>query len=241
MESFNWKQYLANYPDLQEFGIHTQLKAWKHYNRFGIHENRTDLKFIHGINNVDIFYFINLDHRTDRLEHIIEQFEKWGLDPKKINRIPAILNKERGIAGCTLSHIKVLEIFIESGLDNCVIFEDDFTFTQDLDIVNSKFNDFFNSSYFDNFDVVMLAGSTMTEFSITDYLTRVHHSQTTSGYIVSKSFAPKLLENFRETDILDSNWLKLQPISNWYSFSPRLGLQMESYSDITHKLENYRL
>ena len=239
MESFDWKQYLNNYPDLQH--LNTAHKAWIHYNRYGIDENRTDSKFIHGINNVDIFYFINLDHRTDRLEHITEQFKKYNLAPAKIHRIPAILNKEHGIAGCTLSHIKVLEIFIKSGLDNCVIFEDDFTFTQDLETVNSKFNNFFNSNYFKNFDIVMLAGSTMTEYPIEPYITRVHHSQTTSGYMVNKLFANILLENFKETDILDSNWLKLQPISNWYSFNPRLGLQMESYSDITHKLENYRL
>ena len=241
MDSFDWEQYLHNYPDLKKFGIDSFAKAWSHYNRYGINENRSDSKFIHGINNADIFYFINLDHRTDRLEHITEQFKKYKLDPQKINRIPAILNKEQGIAGCTLSHIKTLETFIESGLDNCVIFEDDFTFTQEPEIVNSKFNDFFNSSYFTNFDIVMLAGSTMTEYPIQSYITRVHHSQTTSGYMVSKLFANVLLENFKETDILDSNWLKLQPISSWYSFNPRLGLQMESYSDITHKLENYRL
>ena len=241
MDSFNWKQYLQNYPDLKEAGIDTPQKAFSHYNRYGINENRSDSKYIHGINNVDIFYFINLDHRTDRLQHITEQFEKYHLDPQKINRIPAILNKERGIAGCTLSHIKTLETFIESGLDNCIIFEDDFTFTQEPEIVNNKFNDFFNSSYFDNYHLVMLAGSTMTEFPLSSFLTRVHHSQTTSGYLINKSFAPVLLENFKETDILDSNWLKLQPVSNWYSFSPRLGLQMESYSDITHKIENYRL
>ena len=194
-----------------------------------------------GINKVDIFYYINLDHRNDRFEHIHDQFKKYNLDPEKINKVSGILNLERGIAGCTLSHCKVLEKFIESGLNNCIIFEDDFTFTEPPDVVNSKFNDFFKSKYFPDFDLIMLAGSTMTEYPLEPFLTRVHHSQTTSGYMISKSFAPKLLENFRETDILDANWLKLQPISNWYSFSPRLGLQMESYSDITHKLENYRL
>ena len=238
MNSFNWYNYLFNYPDLQEAGITTQRQAWFHYNRFGKSEGRTDLA---GINNADIFYYINLDHRTDRLEHIKHEFKKYNLDPRKINRISGILNLERGITGCTQSHCKVLETFIKSGLNNCIIFEDDFTFKETLEVVTSKFNDFFKSDYLHDFGIVMLAGSTMTEYPLTDFLTKVHHSQTTSGYMVSKSFAPILLENFRETDMLDVNWLKLQPVSNWYSFSPRLGLQMESYSDITHKLENYRL
>jgi len=236
MNSFNWKNYLQKYPDLKH--LSTLSEAWRHYTHFGINENRNDHKFNKGINNPDIIYFINLEHRTDRLEHITDELKI--IDPTKLNKIEAVF-RERGIVGCTLSHIKVLEQFIESGLDNCLIFEDDFTFTQNLEVINSKFNDFFNSDYFNDFDLVMLAGSTMTEYQLESYLTRVHHSQTTSGYLVSKSFAPILLENFKETDILDANWLKLQPISKWYSFSPRLGLQMESYSDITHRLENYRL
>jgi FkbM family methyltransferase len=42
METFNWKVYIAKYPDLQESGICTLLQAWRHYQNFGIHENRTD-------------------------------------------------------------------------------------------------------------------------------------------------------------------------------------------------------
>ena len=44
MESFNWVQYLANYPDLSQVKIRTKEQAWCHYNRFGISENRTDKK-----------------------------------------------------------------------------------------------------------------------------------------------------------------------------------------------------
>ena len=237
MESFNWKQYLLNYPDLKH--LKNKFHALRHYNCFGKEEKRSDKKYINGINNVDIVYFINLEHRKDRLDSITDVLKI--IDPKKLNRIPAVYNPYRGIAGCTLSHIAVLEKFIESGLNHCIIFEDDFIFVHDLETIESKFNDFFNSEYFTDFDLVMLSGSTMTENPLTPFLTRVLHSQTTSGYLVSKSFANVLLENFKETDILDSNWLKLQPVSKWYSFSPRLGLQREGYSDITHKLENYRL
>jgi FkbM family methyltransferase len=48
MQSFNWVQYITNYPDLQEAGISTYEHAWKHYIRFGTHEGRTcdNLKYI---------------------------------------------------------------------------------------------------------------------------------------------------------------------------------------------------
>ena len=241
MDKFNWKQYILNYPDLQKAGIDTQQKAWKHYNRFGKSEGRNDKFYFNGINNVDIIYFINLEYRKDRYDHILSEFKKINLNSDKIHKIDGILNIEKGSIGCTLSHCKTLEKFIDSGLDNCIIFEDDFTFTSSNTCVNSMFNDFFNSNYFNDFDI-NLAGSTKTETILEPYLTKIYESKTTSGYIVSKKFAPILLKNFKETKIpLDENWIKLQPISNWYSFKPRIGIQMEGYSDITYKLENYRL
>uniref|UniRef100_A0A6C0B0J7 Glycosyl transferase CAP10 domain-containing protein n=1 Tax=viral metagenome TaxID=1070528 RepID=A0A6C0B0J7_9ZZZZ len=39
MKTFNWEQYIQNYPDLSGF---TREKAIRHYNRFGKKENRTD-------------------------------------------------------------------------------------------------------------------------------------------------------------------------------------------------------
>ena len=42
MDTFNYIEYLENYPDLREAGICTLQQAWGHYQRYGIHENRTD-------------------------------------------------------------------------------------------------------------------------------------------------------------------------------------------------------
>ena len=42
---FNWKQYISNYPDLQEAGIIREEEAIAHYNRFGKNENRTFEKY----------------------------------------------------------------------------------------------------------------------------------------------------------------------------------------------------
>ena len=51
---------------------------------------------------LDHTFFINLDHRTDRLEHVTKEFEKMGINAERISGIqpksPAI--------GCTMSHIK---------------------------------------------------------------------------------------------------------------------------------------
>jgi hypothetical protein len=42
MDTFNWKQYVLNYSDLQNKGIKTYKSAWKHYIMYGKNENRSD-------------------------------------------------------------------------------------------------------------------------------------------------------------------------------------------------------
>jgi len=62
--SFDWKQYLLNYPDLRKAGIDNKLLALKHYNLHGKKENRTDEKIS---NMYDLK--INRIH-TNELNHI---------------------------------------------------------------------------------------------------------------------------------------------------------------------------
>jgi hypothetical protein len=45
--SFNWKQYLTNYPDLASAGINTSKSSYRHYMIHGKSEGRTDNKIIH--------------------------------------------------------------------------------------------------------------------------------------------------------------------------------------------------
>ena len=46
MDQFNWKQYLANYPDLTNAGINDHVGALKHWNVHGKNEGRTDKSLI---------------------------------------------------------------------------------------------------------------------------------------------------------------------------------------------------
>ena len=196
---------------------------------------------------IDKIYYINLDHRTDRREHIENMLDEVGL-MNISNRIPATFN-ENGVVGCVSSHINTLELFIESGLDSCLIIEDDLTITN-----KEKFVDNINSIFTNNvdFDVIQISGNHMMILDCEyNFLKRVHDSQTTSGYIISKEFAPILLSNFKESlslilqygkrheYCLDIYWKHLQPISKWYCFRNSLGIQMESYSDIEKRVTSY--
>jgi GR25 family glycosyltransferase involved in LPS biosynthesis len=210
-----------------------------------------------GLDNFDIIYFINLQHRTDRLNHISNELMKTNINPSKIHRINGVYHNAYGAIGCTKSHILALETFIDSGKENCIIFEDDFTFIESQDNINKLINDVFNHLH--DYDLLMLASDTYneqaTEFS---FVTKIIDAQTTAGYVVSKKFAPVLLSNYKESlskienqfeelgytnhdFCLDIYMKQLQPISKWYCISPKIGKQLDGYSDISKncKYNNY--
>jgi GR25 family glycosyltransferase involved in LPS biosynthesis len=115
--------------------------------------------YIDGLNNFDIVYYINLKHRTDRLINITNELNKTNIDKEKINRVEGIYFQTFGILGCAKSHIKTLELFLATPpeIQNCIIFEDDFIFTQEQHIVNNLINDFFNLDL--NYDILMLSSN----------------------------------------------------------------------------------
>lgn len=207
-----------------------------------------------GFDNFDVLYFINLEHRKDRLEHITKELSKTNIDKSKINRIEAIYNKNLGILGCAKSHILALETFISTpdNIKNCIIFEDDFEFTESQSVVNHLINQFFNNVK--DYDVLMLASNTKAEVECSvSTITKIMDAQTLSAYSVNKKFAKTLLENFKESvGILkfvgykiehicfDMYMKRLQPKSNWFCLKPKVGKQMESYSDIEYKVVDYK-
>lgn len=199
-----------------------------------------------------VVYYINLDHRSDRRAHIEGEFLRIGLPAQ---RIPAVYEPGRGILGCGKSHVRTLETFLRSGATYAMIFEDDFTFARPAEEVRDTLRTFFAASL--PWDVVMLAGNVLNHVEgPSSGVRKVLDAQTTSGYMVTREFAPRLLQNLREgvslleqhyartgtkkhDYCLDIYWKRLQPSARWYVFTPKLGYQMESYSDIEQKPTNY--
>jgi GR25 family glycosyltransferase involved in LPS biosynthesis len=205
------------------------------------------------MNHIDAIFYINLESRPDRRDHFLNEIQYLTTDVSKVHRIDAIYEKQ-GALGCTRSHIKALETFLANpSWKTCLILEDDFTWkNQDLAANEAALQAFFTE--FPDFDCVNL-GVSCYNLRYTDTSnSSIKHAisvQTTSGYAVSRAFAPILLENFQisrekltglenpELYSLDQNWKKLQPISHWYLFLPALGYQYANYSDINHKVEDY--
>lgn len=205
--------------------------------------------------NIGKIYYINLDHRTDRKEQFLREMEKLGISSEQVERIPGIYNEEIGAVGCGKSHIKTLETFLASQHDTCLIFEDDFEFTLDINYAKFLLRSLFEDKV--AFDLVMVSGNIFkTGPAPVPYLQQVFDGQTVSGILVTRQFAPVLLSCFKEAIheleawfnrykerkheyCIDIYWKKLQPTARWFIFKPKFGIQRESYSDNEYRVANY--
>jgi hypothetical protein len=200
---------------------------------------------------IDTFYFINLDKRTDRLKQILGEFAKMDIPFHKIIRIQAFEHKI-GIFGCGKSHIAAINHFIASGKNRCMIFEDDFEFTETKEKVNEVLENIFTSGA--EIDCLMLAGKDncvcVIDPSQKIYLQRIYFATCPSCYVLTKKYAPGLVHNLSEGAAKQEKWINAfgepenafnndyywiyEQISKLYYFTvPKLGQQRDSPSDIT--------
>ena len=204
------------------------------------------------IPDIQKIYYINLEKREDRKKQFLSNFTLE--DQFIIERISAVYTERNGSIGCLMSHIKALKEFLKSNAEVCIICEDD------LEIFNIEQMNRCVSEVlrvFPNWDVIMIAHNSFnledTKVFIDNIeIKRVKDSQTASGYIINRKYAPKLLKVYEEsmkayekTGIFeywmcsDQCWKSLQREGNWYTFIPRLGRQRASYSDILKVNVNY--
>jgi hypothetical protein len=210
-----------------------------------------------GFDHFDIVYYINLNHRKDRLLQINDELSKINISKDKIHKIEAVFDSKSGALGCSKSHILVLEEFIKSGKENCLILEDDFEFNIDLSQACELLNNFFSTVK--SFDVLMLGGKVwMVSDTNLSWLKKAQYINNTHCYCVSKAFAPILLANFKEgasklehivnsngddnhDNRLDMYWIRLQYPNNWFIINPAIGRQRESFSDVANQFINYNV
>lgn len=200
---------------------------------------------------VDIIFYINLESRTDRKEHFLNQIKKLCIEESKILRIDAIKDIN-GALGCTKSHMKALELFMENPLwKTCMVFEDDFTFYD----TSFKNNNDLIKTFFSNFTdwgILLLASNQAGRPSIKTHMPSVElvkYSQTTSGYCLHKESAKEVYDIFKKSSelleksnspqqhALDIYWNKLT--MKRYAFVPNMGYQYNNFSDIEKRFVAY--
>ena len=206
----------------------------------------TDLKSQTDITNV---FYINLLSRPDRKTHIESQLKGAGFP--KFERFNAIkLPNGSGRVGCSLSHIKCLEIAKERNYSHLLICEDDTTFLNP-ELFKTQLNAFLSKGHV--WDVVLFAGNNVPPYErIDDTCVCVTRCQTTTCYLVNGNYFNTLITNMKEgvhqliqhplqhiDFAIDKYWFKLQNKDNWFLITPLTVIQREDYSDIEQRRTNY--
>jgi GR25 family glycosyltransferase involved in LPS biosynthesis len=202
--------------------------------------------------NFDKIIYINLEHRKDRKEQLLNEFKKMNIDEKKIYRLEAVHSKYNGHIGCAKSHIKALNYAKQKKFKRILVFEDDFIFTLNKNEVQNKLDKFLKE-YEGNWDVVQLTShyKTFRNNDENNDIRLINKASTSSSYMINSNFYDNLLKNLNsavenmEKEMveynkknnfilkkkkttkyaLDQHWYSLQKKSKWFLFDPYLGKQ----------------
>jgi len=203
---------------------------------------------------------INLEHRLDRREESVRECIRIGLGITNNQFFSARHVPNNGALGCALSHAKLLADFLfESEKSHIMVLEDDFSvrdpakFISQINVVMSL-----PSSW----DVFLLGHNTALpiEGPQAPEIYRIINAQTTSGYLVKREYAIKLIECFfRSADLLrrydhlpdqfrvtakglfacDTLWKELQTKDRFWATFPSLIYQRASFSDVEKRDVSY--
>jgi len=195
-------------------------------------------------------YYINLKSRTDRKMHVEHQLDLIGIRDN-VKRFNAIHNVN-GRIGCSLSHLKCIQMAKEQNLECVLIIEDDISFLLPDEFVKNV-NKFLSNSN-NIWDILLLAGNVLPPFTSNDEVSiRVTHCQTTTGYIVKQHYYDTLISNIKEGVgklmknpehhyffAIDKYWINLQKKHRWMLLVPLIVVQRPDYSDIEKRYTDYQ-
>ena len=196
------------------------------------------------MNTIKHAFYINLESRPDRKQHVEQELSKVGIKAQRFNAIKL----PNGAIGCSMSHLKCLVIAKQNKWPHVCIVEDDIQFLKPRVFVQQC-----NLALTKKSDVVLLAGNNVPPYTrIDDSCVKVSRCQTTTGYIVKQHYYDKLIANIkdginkllREPEkcvlyAIDKYWFHLQEKDTWLLVTPLTVTQRDDYSDIEKRHTNY--
>jgi hypothetical protein len=229
--------YYGNYPDWH-LALPGSNRIYRHVSKFW--DIRHDKVRSHpNWNVIDTIYILNLEERVDRYYDTLLALCAVKAPLDRVYHYKAVKDGTPAYMGATKNHVDVMEHFCASGKERCLILEDDFVFVDNTELVWSTLPNLWNLSY----DILFFALSkTGPRDPETDLLVRTTQACTTSsGYMLQKETAPKVLATAREglelmkstgnqhDYCIDRYWTKLP---NLVCLRPKLGFQRPSYSNL---------
>jgi len=195
-------------------------------------------------------YYINLKKEEQRNFLIKKELEKL-FDNTIINRIEGQISKVKG-HGCSLSHIQCIQEFLKTDNEYTIIFEDDFQ----LELTPDNCLKAIEQAMKENANLFLLGyHSILINLELdkrNGYVCPFSNGQMACGYMVSREYAPILLDNFTnscnmlgmtknyEHYALDEYWKHIQKDNGVYACVPRMGKQRPCYSSIENKIVDYK-
>ena len=199
------------------------------------------------IKDITHSFFINLDYRTDRKQHVEKQLRSVGISsPVRFSAI----RLPNGAIGCGMSHLRCLEHARNNAWDHVLIVEDDIQFLDPSLFVN-QINALLHNQK--EWDVLLLGGNNVPPYREVDTTcVQVSFCQTTTGYLVKNHYFETLINNIRlgishlirEPNnrimyAIDKFWILLQRQDKWFLIIPLTVTQREDYSDLERMPTNY--
>tara|TARA_Y100000817_G_scaffold314856_1_gene315574 strand:- start:1295 stop:1903 length:609 start_codon:yes stop_codon:yes gene_type:complete len=189
-------------------------------------------------------YYINLNNRKDRKNHVIKELSKIGI--QNPNRFDAIKHT-KGYIGCSISHLNIIKLAKKNNWDYVCVFEDDIIFLNPTETMD-KLKKILYSNL--KWDVLLLGGNNWPPYQrINEDCIQVSNCTMTHAYIVKKNYYDNLINTWEEgldklikTDnklySCDMVWKKLQKKDTFLLITPVKVAQIEGYSDILKKNVN---
>jgi|688.fasta_scaffold34966_1 glycosyl transferase family 25 len=201
---------------------------------------------MNSVSDIQHAFYINLDSRPDRKQHVERQLGIIGINAQRFKAIKL----QNGALGCSMSHLKLIETAKENNWPHILVVEDDILFTNPSLFVQ-QCNKFLSTHK--EFDVALISGNNVPPYrEIDDTCVQVTKCQTTTGYLVQNHYFDTLIQNYkmgiqnlmREPEnhriyAIDKFWFNLQVIHKWYLIIPLTVTQREDYSDIEKRPTNY--
>jgi GR25 family glycosyltransferase involved in LPS biosynthesis len=212
---------------------------------------------------IDNIFIINLAHRNDRKEHMINEMKKQNISnyeffdavKPSLNEVnewnsnycnhvkkdvhPLKFDNYRiGCLGCMKSHIEVIKLSLERNYNNILILEDDTKFIDNFFKV-FEYIEQINNDY----DMLYLSGS---HIGLTEYkgknIRKISNTLTTGSYLITKNVMIYILNHINNYDKeIDSFYAcDIQKKYNCYVVHPHITKQQEGYSDIQQCVVNYK-
>jgi GR25 family glycosyltransferase involved in LPS biosynthesis len=192
--------------------------------------------------------YINLDHRKDRRQSILDNF---GNFPIRLERVSAVKNNRHGAIGCGRSHVKALRLAKERSWDHVLILEDDAIWKG-----NTSWHHLMKTLNFidhhEEWDVIVLGATVKESKPKSPKYMKITSATSTYAYLVRYHYFDQLIDNFtrgtnqlEKSDLstasyekyaIDQTWQQLQQKHNWFGVWPLVIGHSLTYSDIDKKI-----